>query len=251
MNSCEKLLFIGIFCTANTDRTRMRTHFQNYLSSKYCHNVGYEFVIATKSMSYSSLHILYTEQQLHRDLYLLTNQTENMNSGKTFTFFTQIDRPFRWIAKMDMDTFPVLPNMVRVFKNLSNAIDSYWGAFCVIKNKKFAKHNIKFAAGAFYAITSDVIHSLHIYKDSLQRLGPEDQVTAAWLRKLHIGNRAIDCGWGNTCINIDTFKVFARPLAADTVFVHKVKHKHDWDRLEKNYSILFNSSPGINGNLVA
>ena len=213
----NKLLLIGVFCKFDTDRHLMRDHLRPFHKS----DIEYRFVISTLGLVAQVKKRLLNEELKYGDLYLMESSKENMNHGKTWSYFTSIPKNYRWIAKMDMDTFLILPNVLQLFHSMKMYVDAYWGAFCG-----------RFAGGAFYALTRDVVHVLQGNQSRLKRVGAEDQLVDVWLKQLHVGNRRIDCKWGTRCIDLDTFKSpYARPVSNNTIFVHKVKTSTAWERL--------------------
>ena len=219
----DKLLLIGIFCKFDTKRHLMRLHLHPFRKS----DIEYRFVISTFGLVAQSKKQLQHENFMHDDLYLMESSRENMNNGKTWSYFTSVPQNYRWIAKMDMDTFLILPNVLQLFHSMKMYADAYWGAFCG-----------RFAGGAFYALTCDVVHVLQGNRSSLKRQGPEDQLVDDWLKQLHVGNTRIDCRWGTRCIDLDTFKSpYARFVSNNTIFVHQVKTSTAWNRLLKQTNI--------------
>ena len=99
----------------------------------------YKFVLGARGYDQDAaiLEPISEEQADFGDLLPLEHTKENMNEGKTKDYFTTVGSgayfnggSYAWIAKMDMDTFPVMPNLLRVFVDLASDRDGYWGGFC-------------------------------------------------------------------------------------------------------------------------
>ncbi|RKO86162.1 hypothetical protein BDK51DRAFT_12503, partial [Blyttiomyces helicus] len=159
------------------------------------------------------------EQSFHRDILVL-NCTENMDNGKTYSYFSTVGAPgfsfagiSRWdyVMKTDDDVFIMLPNIADKLADKPRE-----GFF-------FGRKVSGFMAGLGYVLSWDLVE--WIARDPFpknDRIGQEDYKTAGWLAKSHLVKH-----WVSEDNEIydepSSGKGWAHPYTPDTLIVHRMK----------------------------
>nr|XP_010929245.1 uncharacterized protein LOC105050791 [Elaeis guineensis] len=188
---------------------------------------------------------------LRYDDIIILNCTENMDNGKTYTYFSSLpelfngtdaagdDRPYDYVMKTDDDTYLILDNLAVSLKNKSRE-DMYYGFVlpCVSMDPF---HD--YMSGMGYILSWDLIEWISTSEMVRNRtVGPEDRLTAEWLRD---GNKAKNRYTAKPAMydHPDSQpRSFCRhEFVPHTILVHKVKNNLNWARTLK----YFNATDGL------
>lgn len=159
---------------------------------------------------------------------------ENMNKGKTYTYFSSLSKifdsdegpnpPYHYVLKADDDTYFRLDNLVKSLRPLPRE-DLYYGY--VIPCPSMDPFN-KYMSGMGYLISWDVVEWISesdIPKSHLE--GPEDQVFGDWMRNGHRGKNRYNAKW--SMYNYpEPHTGCTHELWPDTIAVHLLKTQEKW-----------------------
>ncbi|XP_010914303.1 beta-1,3-galactosyltransferase pvg3-like [Elaeis guineensis] len=184
----------------------------------------------------------------YNDIIIL-NCTENMNSGKTYTYFSTLpklcdgthghDRPYDYVMKADDDSYLILDNLAESLRNKSR-VDMYYG--CVLPCDSMDPFH-DYMSGMGYILSWDLVEWISTSEIARKHtVGVEDLVTAKWLRD---GNKAKNRYTGKPAMydHPDTQPRTScqHEFVPDTVLVHKVKSNLKWATMLK----YFNATHGL------
>ncbi|XP_039134348.1 uncharacterized protein LOC120271739 [Dioscorea cayenensis subsp. rotundata] len=119
----------------------------------------------------------------HNDIIILNNCTENMNSGKTYTFFSSLPHilphPYDYIMKADDDVFFQLPNLAASLLPLPRR-DLYYGFVIPCASKDPFKD---YMSGMGYVLSWDLVEWISVSEiPAGEVVGPEDKLVGKWLK---------------------------------------------------------------------
>ena len=209
--STDKIL-IGIMSVASD--LKRRTLLRNIY---IYHSDQFEiyFVIAKPTSSINEKSIQ-EEQDINSDLILL-DITENMDDGKTYSFFryaANLPTKYKYYLKADQDSFLHLKNIQKRLQELPSD-NIYWG-------RNF-QSNPKIMVGMLYGATNDLVHfiskSWQVY---YHQFGPEDRVFGDWIA---MANRNVS--YVSEMELFYDYKKYAKGWAKDfvvgTLCIHQLK----------------------------
>ncbi|KAF0931147.1 hypothetical protein E2562_002504 [Oryza meyeriana var. granulata] len=176
---------------------------------------------------------------------IVLNCTENMDNGKTHTYFSSVprlfaDAPYDYVGKTDDDTYYRLAALADALRGKPRR-DVYYGFLTPCHNRP----ETQYMSGMGYVVSWDVaawVAATVELRDDLK--GPEDKVFGRWLRWGGRGRNVYgaeprmydyldgEMRQGATC--------FRHTLQEDTVAVHKLKDNLKWARTLK----FFNATEG-------
>ncbi|XP_074271808.1 beta-1,3-galactosyltransferase pvg3-like [Silene latifolia] len=184
----------------------------------------------------------------YNDIIIL-NCKENMNEGKTYTYFSSLPTifnskqgrlpPYHYVMKADDDTYIRLDNLVESLKPLPRD-DLYYGY--VISHPTLDPFT-HYMSGMGYLISWDLVE--WIKKSDIPKAhlsGPEDKVFGEWLR---IGGRAknrFSVKWSMYDYPDPPTK-YGHELWPNTIAVHKLKTRERWIRTLKYFNVTKNIKP--------
>ncbi|KAK7388499.1 hypothetical protein VNO78_23315 [Psophocarpus tetragonolobus] len=170
----------------------------------------------------------------YNDIIIL-NCTENMNKGKTSTFFTTLPDifngvgpypPYHYVMKADDDTYVRLNSLVMSLRPLPRE-DLYYGFVIPCGSMDPFKH---YMSGMGFVVSWDIVEWIHgsdIPKKHVE--GPEDKVFGDWMRWGRRGNNRYNAKW--YMYNYpDPPSVCSHQLWNDTIAVHLLKNQDKWIR---------------------
>ncbi|KAJ1443098.1 Glycosyl transferase, family 31 [Sesbania bispinosa] len=171
----------------------------------------------------------------YNDIIIL-NCTENMNKGKTSTFFTSLQEifnetngpypPYHYVMKADDDTYVRLNSLVESLKPLPSE-DLYYGFVIPCGSMDPFKH---YMSGMGFLVSWDIVEWIHgsdIPKKHVE--GPEDKVFGDWMRWARKGMNRYNAKW--SMYNYpDPPSVCSHELWPDTIAVHLLKNQDKWVR---------------------
>lgn len=193
--------------------------------------------------------IIMRESKLYRDIFILTC-TENMNMGKTYTYFKEASEKFpcfKFYAKVDDDT-AFLPNKISAtIMSLPNNGAMYYARISKLRDSfitwigKFITgtfHNVihlstleEYSAGLLYVLNKQAIVEWVAYNPRpIELFGDEDLITSYYMR--HLGARGFN--FNNTFHDYYIYKPNLFPddhwrlnITSDTRAVHQCKTPKD------------------------
>ncbi|KAL2338628.1 hypothetical protein Fmac_013074 [Flemingia macrophylla] len=172
----------------------------------------------------------------YNDIIIL-NCSENMNKGKTSTFFRSLPEifsnemdgpypPYHYVMKADDDTYVRVNSLVRSLRPLARE-DLYYGFVIPCGSMDPFKH---YMSGMGFVVSWDIVEWIHgsdIPRKHVE--GPEDKVFGDWMRWARRGNNRYNAKW--SMYNYpDPPSVCSHELWNDTVAVHLLKNQDKWIR---------------------
>ncbi|KAG5225801.1 hydroxyproline O-galactosyltransferase GALT [Salix suchowensis] len=178
--------------------------------------------------------VLVALEIMRYDDIIILDCKENMNKGKTYTYFSSLpemlndtDRPYppyHYVMKTDDDTYFRLDNLVESLKPLPRE-DLYYGYVIPCRSMDPFVH---YMSGMGYMISWDIVEWIRespIPKNHLE--GPEDKVFGDWIREGHRAKNRYNAKW--------SMYNFPEPptqctheLWPDTIAVHLLKNQEKW-----------------------
>jgi len=208
-------ILVGIFTTSDRMERRFLIRL-SYLPVKP-DNVDLFFVVCGNSKweSEEDRSAMEWEQRMYGDMMIL-NCNENMNKGKTHTFFSHIGREmsgeeYGFAMKTDDDAYLHLPNLARRLKDSPRS-----GFF-------FGRDYHGFMAGMGYILSWDLVTwiAFNQYTRS-HRVGQEDRLLADWLRFSGLVER-----WESEEYDFyddpTGLSAWSHPFSNSTILIHQLK----------------------------
>ncbi|KAB2069375.1 hypothetical protein ES319_A08G092100v1 [Gossypium barbadense] len=188
------------------------------------------------------------EIMLYDDIIIL-NCKENMNKGKTYTFFSSLpeifnssDRPYppyHYVMKGDDDTYLRLDKLVESLRPLPRE-DLYYGYVIPCPSMDPFVH---YMSGMGYLVSWDIaewIRDSEIPKNHLE--GPEDKVFGEWLRDGHRAKNRFNAKWSMYNYPEPPTRC-THDLWPDTIAVHLLKNQEKWIHTLKYFNVTTNLKP--------
>ncbi|KAJ3702343.1 hypothetical protein LUZ61_006048 [Rhynchospora tenuis] len=218
----------------------IQTH--NLLSAK----VNVRFIFCNSIKDEEVKMFLALEITLYGDIVLL-DCVENMNDGKTYTYFSSLpslvsnghDRPYDYVVKADDDAYFQLENLASFLKDKPRE-DLYYGMemSCDLLNGMCGAHNT-FMAGFGYVLSWDLVE--WIAESDIARnnkTGFEDVMLAKWLNTEGKGKNRYD---GVPAMydykgNLPE-KRNRHDFIPETVAIHKLKADAQWAKTLEYFNV--------------
>ncbi|KAJ7955768.1 Hexosyltransferase [Quillaja saponaria] len=193
--------------------------------------------------------VLVALEIMRYDDIIILNCKENMNKGKTLTFFSSLPEifndkngsypPYHYIMKGDDDTYFRFNNLVESLKPLPRE-DLYYGYVIPCSSMDPFKH---YMSGMGYLVSWDIVEWIResdIPKKQFE--GPEDKVFGDWMRNGKRGKNRFNAKWSmynypeppSTCTH---------ELWPDTIAVHLLKNQEKWIRTLKYFNVTHDLKP--------
>uniref|UniRef100_A0A0D9VLX0 Hexosyltransferase n=1 Tax=Leersia perrieri TaxID=77586 RepID=A0A0D9VLX0_9ORYZ len=169
---------------------------------------------------------------LHGDVIILDGCEENLNGGKTYTFFSTVswlfrDEPYDYVMKADDDIFLRLPNLLDSLGKMPRD-DAYYGATIPCDSMDpFGDH---YMSGMAYALSWDVVEWVATSDVARNRtVGPEDRMTGQWLRLGGKGKNRFNAkpAMYDYPLPVPVDKC-SHEFVPDTIAVHRLKDNPRW-----------------------
>ncbi|KAJ3695368.1 hypothetical protein LUZ60_000745 [Juncus effusus] len=171
----------------------------------------------------------------HRDIIIL-NCKENMDKGKTYTYFSTLpkifqhdEKPYDYVMKLDDDTYLRFDNFIESLRGKPKE-DMYWGGSMPNLDQEFPP----FMVGTGYILSWDLVE--WIATSEIPRNdpnGPEDLYTGMWLNVGGKGKNRYNMG-----ARIYNFKgTEDEDFLPDTIAVHYLKREFMWMATLKHFNV--------------
>ncbi|KAK2646328.1 hypothetical protein Ddye_021523 [Dipteronia dyeriana] len=193
--------------------------------------------------------VLVALEIMRYDDIIILNCKENMNKGKTYTYFSSLPEmfnssdgpypPYHYVMKTDDDTYFRLENLVASLKPLSRD-DLYYGYVIPCPSMDPFVH---YMSGMGYLISWDIVEWIKdsdIPKNHLE--GPEDKVFGDWIREGHRAKNRYNAKWSMYNFPEPPTRC-THELWPDTVAVHLLKNQEKWIRTLKYFNVTDNLKP--------
>ncbi|QHO21891.1 hypothetical protein HN873_037845 [Arachis hypogaea] len=187
------------------------------------------------------------------DDIIILNCTENMNKGKTSTFFRSLPEifnetdgsdgqhypPYHYVMKADDDTYVRLNSLVESLKPLPRE-DFYYGFVIPCGSMDPFKH---YMSGMGFLVSWDIVEWIHDSDIPKQHVeGPEDKVFGDWMRWGKKGKNRYNAIW--SMYNYpDPPSVCSHDLWPNTIAVHLLKNPEKWIRTLTFFNVTQNLKP--------
>ncbi|OVA04212.1 Glycosyl transferase [Macleaya cordata] len=193
--------------------------------------------------------VLVALEIMRYDDIIILDCEENMNRGKTYTYFSSLPEmfnntddkyaPYDYVMKADDDTYFRLENLVESIRPLPKE-DLYYGYVIPCSSMDPFK---RYMSGMGYMVSWDIvewIRSSDIPKNHLE--GPEDKVFGDWLHVGKRGKNRYNAKW--SMYNYPTPpSPCTHELWPDTIAVHLLKNDEKWIKTLKYFNVTNNLKP--------
>ncbi|CAN4084841.1 unnamed protein product [Withania somnifera] len=180
--------------------------------------------------------VLVALEIMHYDDIIILNCKENMNKGKTYSFFSSLPEvfsisddhqyypPYHYVMKADDDTYIRLENFVESLRPLPRE-DLYYGYVIPCPSMDSFVH---YMSGMGYLVSWDIVEWIKdsdIPKNHLE--GPEDKVFGEWLREGHRARHRYNAKWSMYNFPEPPTRC-THELWSGTIAVHLLKNQEKW-----------------------
>ncbi|CAM6120212.1 unnamed protein product [Calypogeia fissa] len=220
-------VLVGILTTASASNRRNQARLAYAVQSSNDADFTVRFVLGKLEKENNSIWVG-MENATYGDIVVLPCK-ENVNSGKTFTFFTTLAEmgvKYDYVMKTDDDSYVRFSNLGKQLSPMSRN-DLYYGYSLKCDKDSREGH---FLTGAGYIISWDLV--LWINNSPIPRnksIGVEDILVGDWFRDGGVAkNRPFTEGLFYDYI--DAGGRCAKEFRNDTVLVHKLKTSERWQK---------------------
>ncbi|XP_043710339.1 hydroxyproline O-galactosyltransferase GALT3-like [Telopea speciosissima] len=181
----------------------------------------------------------------YNDIIIL-NCKENMDNGKTYTYFSSLPEifngtdgpnpPYHYVMKADDDTYIRLNSLVDSLKPLPRE-DLYYGYVIPCRSMDPFVH---YMSGMGYLISWDLvewIRTSNIPKNQME--GPEDMVFGDWIREGHRAKNRYNAKWSMYNFPVPR-TACTHELWPETIAVHLLKNQEKWIQTLKYFNVTKN-----------
>ncbi|CAG7910313.1 hypothetical protein HID58_038518 [Brassica napus] len=193
--------------------------------------------------------VLVALEIMRYDDIIILNCNENMNKGKTYTYFSSLpdlfnetdspNPPYHYIMKADDDIYIRLENLVASLKPLPRE-DLYYGYVIPCQSMDPFVH---YMSGMGYLVSWDIavwLKDSDIPKKHLE--GPEDKVFGDWMKEGKRGKNRFNAKWSMYNFPEPPTKC-THELWPDTIAVHLLKNQEKWIRILNYFNVTSNLKP--------
>ncbi|KAL6965254.1 hypothetical protein U1Q18_045372 [Sarracenia purpurea var. burkii] len=193
--------------------------------------------------------VLVALEIMHYDDIIILNCKENMNKGKTYTYFSSLpemlnssdrqDPPYHYVVKADDDTYFRLETLVESLIPLPRE-DLYYGYVIPCPSMDPFVH---YMSGMGFLVSWDIVEWIRVSDIPKNHLdGPEDKVFGQWLRDGHRGKNRYNAKW--SMYNYPEPPTgCTHELWPETIAVHLLKTQEKWIRTLKYFNVTQNLKP--------
>ncbi|PIA26150.1 hypothetical protein AQUCO_09600008v1 [Aquilegia coerulea] len=194
-------------------------------------NENHKILVALEIMRYNDIIIL--------------NCKENMDKGKTYTYFSSLPEifddpegpspPYHYVMKGDDDSYFRLANLVQSLRPLPRE-DLYYGY--VVPCPSMDPFNSKvYMAGMGYLISWDIVEWIRTSEIPRNHTeGPEDKVFGEWIRQGHRAKNRYNAKWSMYDYPTPPTKC-THEFWPDTIVIHKLKDQERWIKTLKYFNV--------------
>lgn len=199
--------------------------------------------------------VLVALEIMRYDDIIILNCKENMNQGKTYTYFSSLpemlideenadDRkkpypPYHYVLKADDDVYFRLQSLVDSLIPLPRE-DLYYGYVIPCPSMDPFVH---YMSGMGYLISWDIVEWIRESEIPKKRLeGPEDKVFGEWLREGHKAKNRYNAKWSMYNFPEPPTRC-THELWPDTIAVHLLKNQEKWIQTLKYFNVTDNLKP--------
>ncbi|KAM7252566.1 hypothetical protein ACFE04_008075 [Oxalis oulophora] len=193
--------------------------------------------------------VLVALEIMRYDDIIILNCQENMNKGKTYTYFSSLPEmfnnstddspPYHYVIKTDDDTYFRLQNLVDSLRDLSRE-DLYYGY--VIPCPSMDPFH-KYMSGMGYLVSWDIVEWIkesEIPRNNL--VGPEDMIFGQWLRDGHKGKNRFNAKW-SMYNHPEPHTGCTHEFWPNTIAVHLLKTQQKWIETLMYFNVTQNLKP--------
>ncbi|KAJ4709336.1 Hexosyltransferase [Melia azedarach] len=193
--------------------------------------------------------VLVALEIMRYDDIIILNCKENMNKGKTYTYFSSLPEifnssdtpfpPYHYVMKADDDTYFRLQNLADSLQPLPRE-DLYYGYVIPCPSKDPFVH---YMSGMGYLISWDIVEWIRVSDIPKNHLeGPEDKVFGDWIREGHRAKNRYNAKWSMYNFPVPPTRC-THELWPDTVAVHLLKNQEKWIETLKYFNVTANLKP--------
>ncbi|XP_010536916.1 PREDICTED: hydroxyproline O-galactosyltransferase GALT3 [Tarenaya hassleriana] len=193
--------------------------------------------------------VLVALEIMRYDDIVILNCPENMNKGKTYTYFSSLpdlfndtdgpNPPYHYVMKADDDTYIRLESLVESLRRLPRD-DLYYGYVIPCPSMDPFVH---YMSGMGYLVSWDIVEWLRdsdIPKKHIE--GPEDKVFGDWIREGRRGKNRFNAKWSMYNFPEPPTRC-THELWPDTIAVHLLKNQEKWIRTLNFFNVTSNLKP--------
>lgn len=199
--------------------------------------------------------VLVALEIMRYDDVIILNCQENMNKGKTYTYFSSLPEifnsttddagepspspPYHYVMKADDDSYFRLDNLVKSLRPLPRE-DLYYGY--VIPCPSMDPF-VNYMSGMGYLVSWDIAEWIRESEIPLKHLeGPEDKVFGEWLRDGRRGKNRYNAKWSMYNFPEPPTRC-THELWPDTIAVHLLKTQEKWIQTLNYFNVTKNLKP--------
>ncbi|KAJ8500877.1 hypothetical protein OPV22_011429 [Ensete ventricosum] len=236
-------LLIGVLSRADMYERRHLLRVVYSLQTNLTAHVDVRFVFCNLTKEDQRV-LIALEIMRYNDIIIL-DCNENMNDGKTYTYFSSIpklfngadgdDQPYDFVLKADDDIYFRLPKLIESLNKMPRE-DLYYG-FVIPCDSMDPFH--EYMSGMGYLLSWDLVEWIstsEIAKNNT--VGAEDMMTGKWLREGNKGKNRYNTKYAMydypIPVPIDTC---SHEFMPDTIAVHRLKDHLKWARTLKYLNV--------------
>ncbi|XP_010914138.1 beta-1,3-galactosyltransferase pvg3 [Elaeis guineensis] len=236
-------LLMGVLTRADLYERRHLLRLVYSLQTNLSAHIDIRFVFC--NLTKEDQRVLIALEIMRYDDIIILNCTENMNSGKTYTYFSSLpnlfngtngdDRPYDYVLKADDDIYFRLPSLIESLKKMPRE-DMYYG-FVIPCGSMDPFHD--YMSGMGYILSWDLVDWISTSEMVRnESVGVEDLLTGKWLRDGKRGKNRFNTKPAMydypIPVPIDTC---SHAFVPDTIAVHRLKDNLKWARTLKYFNV--------------
>ncbi|WOL19729.1 beta-1,3-galactosyltransferase pvg3-like [Canna indica] len=190
-------------------------------------------------------HVLVAMEIMLYDDIIILNCTENMDDGKTYTYFSSLphlfdESTYDYVMKTDDDTYFRLDNLAESLRRLPRE-DVYYGFLTPCHNRRSPT---RYMSGMGYVLSWDLVEWIERAETPRKRqVGTEDVTTGSWLREGGRGRRVFDMGTAMYDYMEEPRLCSRHEFVPGTIAVHKLKSNLRWARTLEYFNVTAGLKP--------
>ncbi|XP_050219370.1 hydroxyproline O-galactosyltransferase GALT3 [Mercurialis annua] len=193
--------------------------------------------------------VLVALEIMRYDDIIILNCKENMNKGKTYTYFSSLPEmlndtdkaypPYHYVMKADDDTYIRLASLVESLKPLPRE-DLYYGYVIPCPSMDPFVH---YMSGMGYMVSWDIVEWIRVSEIPKNHMeGPEDKIFGDWIREGHKAKNRYNGKWSMYNFPEPPTRC-THELWPDTIAVHLLKNQEKWIQTLKYFNVTDNLKP--------